>query len=83
MRIAHLYLQDPTESSIFDAYYYNQFVQVAGWGQTSDGGAYLDTLQNVEVKIMDTATCRATYPDPVTLCIVQTGATNQVSQSFS
>jgi hypothetical protein len=35
--IAHLYLQDPTDTGVFTGSYQNQIVEVVGWGKTESG----------------------------------------------
>jgi hypothetical protein len=85
--IAYLYMQDPTESSIFDAFYLNQAVQVAGWGDALNNGLLSDTLKYTEQQIVAYATCQSIYPTitfgPDKLCIVQPTTTIQVSNFYS
>jgi hypothetical protein len=85
--ITYLYMQDPTVSSIFDAFYVNQIVQTAGWGRISDMGSLSDTLKYTEQKIMTTAMCQSIYTTitfgPDKLCIVQPSTTIQVGISLT
>jgi hypothetical protein len=63
--IIFLYLNDPEDSSIFTTYYYNQIVEVAGWGRISNTGANSDTLKVTTVKIMDTAVCQTSFTSSI------------------
>jgi hypothetical protein len=81
---AFLYMQDPTQTTIFNSFYLNQVVQIAGWGQTSEtGGSTSNVLLKADQKIIDLATCQAAVGTatfgPEHLCIRQTGTTVQVN----
>jgi chymotrypsin-like protease len=83
--IAYLYLNDPADSSVFNTYFLNQLVNVAGWGRISQTGAYSDTLKHTEVKIIDAATCQPSYTitiDSKRLCI-KSGSTTTMQVSYS
>jgi hypothetical protein len=83
VRIAYLYLQDPTETSTYDLFYKNQIVEIAGWGRTSQTESLFDTLKYTEQKIIDIPTCRTSYPTmtfgPERICIAKPNTNIQVS----
>ncbi len=59
--LGYLYLNDPTDNDIFNAYYLNKVATVAGWGSTDGTAAYSDILKYTSVKLIDTAACQSTF----------------------
>jgi hypothetical protein len=43
--IAYFYLQDLTDTGVFTAFYLNQIVEVAGWGETESEIRFLDSFK--------------------------------------
>jgi hypothetical protein len=77
--VAYLYLNDPSDSSVYTTYFFNQVVKVAGWGEIGESLANSPVLLETEVKIVDATTCQGSYPsaDATTIC-VQSASTTAV-----
>ncbi len=77
--IGYLYLNDPTLASVYSTFYFNQIVNVAAWGKTTQAATTTSgTLKYTTMKIIDEAGCRTAYVGSTgnELCIVS-GSTSQ------
>jgi hypothetical protein len=80
---AYVYMQDP--SIVFNAFYLNRLVKIAGWGRTpADLNNDSPVLIGTTVKIISMATCRAAYPvaSDSTMACHMSASTTQVQVCF-
>jgi hypothetical protein len=60
--IGYTPMQDPSDTAVFAAYFYNNQARTFGWGRTGQTAAYSSTLQTAQGPIITLADCQSTYP---------------------
>jgi hypothetical protein len=84
--IGYTPMQDPSDTAVFNAYFYNNnWVKMVGWGQTAQGGTLSSTLQYAQALMITLATCQTSYSYVTTnhICTGQISSMNpQVIVSF-
>jgi hypothetical protein len=76
--IGYTPMQDPSDTAVFNAYFYNNNVKMVGWGQTAQGGTLSSTLQYAQALMITRSSCLSTYSDATTnhICTKQISTSN-------